>query len=188
MKHQLDLLCHGLCHPRQSDFCASHHIWKRLLNGPKPRFWQQSEKGNKIFLESKSFCYLQHFVITVVPAANPGFPHPASCPLISLESKLLVLAISSRYLFQSENESLGEFLEKETITMFENSLRRSHYSSKNYSINLQNWILTRFYISKHMFASPLFVCTSVWDLCTAKPVNLGGSNFTCSLNSLVRRL
>ena len=167
MKHQLDLLCHGLCHPRQSDFCASHHIWKRLLNGPKPRFWQQSEKGNKIFLESKSFCYLQHFVITVVPAANPGFPHPASCPLISLESKLLVLAISSRYLFQSENESLGEFLEKETITMLENSLIRSHYSSKNYSINLQNWILTRFYISKHTFASPLFVCTSVWDLCTA---------------------
>ena len=42
--------------------------------------------------------------------------------------------------------------------------------------------------SKHIFASPLFVCTSVWDLCTAKPVNLGCWNFTCSLTSLVRGL
>ena len=41
--------------------------------------------------------------------------------------------------------------------------------------------------SKHK-PSPLFVSSSVCYLFTAKPVNLGGWNFTCSLNSLVRRL
>ena len=41
--------------------------------------------------------------------------------------------------------------------------------------------------SNYIFVSPLFVSTSACDLCTAKPVSLGGWNFTCSLNSLVRR-
>ena len=81
-----------------------------------------SAKRKEIFIEILVFVNY-NFVITVAPE-NPGLPHPASCPLISLESKLLVLAISSRYLFQSENESLGEFLEKETITMFEHSLKK----------------------------------------------------------------
>ena len=43
-------------------------------------------------------------------------------------------------------------------------------------------------LSNYIFVSPLFVCPSVCSLCTAKPVNLGGCNFTCSINSLVRRL
>ena len=49
--------------------------------------------------------------LTVVPD-SPGFPQDTSLPLISLASTFLVFEISSRYLFQSANDNLGEFLKK----------------------------------------------------------------------------
>jgi hypothetical protein len=49
-------------------------------------------------------------IFTVVPE-NPGFPQATSGPLISLTSILLVLDISSRYLFQSTKDIFGEFLQ-----------------------------------------------------------------------------
>ena len=85
-----------------------------------PPYFETSVKRSKAAVlatvwkknQGKKFKVFYNFeVLTVVPAAKPGLPHEASWPLISLESKLLVLAISSRYLFQSENESLGEFLQ-----------------------------------------------------------------------------
>ena len=40
--------------------------------------------------------------------------------------------------------------------------------------------------SKHIFESPNFVFPSVWSLCTATPLELGGWNLPCSKTSLVR--
>ena len=49
--------------------------------------------------------------LTVAPV-NPGAPDASSFSLSASTSMLLFLAISSKYLFQSVNESLGLFLQK----------------------------------------------------------------------------
>lgn len=52
-------------------------------------------------------------ILTVVPL-RPGLPHEVSFSLISLTSTPLVLAISSKYLFQSAKDSFGAFLKQKT--------------------------------------------------------------------------
>lgn len=49
------------------------------------------------------------YVLTVVPE-TPGFPHSTNFDRNSLPFSPLFLAISSRYLFQSENDIFWEFL------------------------------------------------------------------------------
>jgi hypothetical protein len=54
---------------------------------------------------------MAEFCEIFVAPVNPGFPHSTNLPFKTFPSIFLFFAISSRYLFQSENVSLGEFFE-----------------------------------------------------------------------------
>ena len=62
-----------------------------------------------MFVLFVSLCQLSLFQLTVAPV-NPGAPDATSFSLMASASMPLFLAISSRYLFQSANESFGLFL------------------------------------------------------------------------------
>ena len=89
-----------------------HHISKHQLTDQGLQFLLQTETNK----QKKRHSLFEIFEIngnflTVVPD-SPGFPQDTSLPLISLASTFLVFEISSRYLFQSANDNLGEFLKK----------------------------------------------------------------------------
>ena len=90
-----------------------HHISKHQLTDQGLQFLLQTETKKKMHSLFEIFEINGNF-LTVVPD-SPGFPQDTSLPLISLASTFLVFEISSRYLFQSANDNLGEFLKKKII-------------------------------------------------------------------------
>lgn len=90
-----------------------HHISKHQLTDQGLQFLLQTETKKKMHSLFEIFEINGNF-LTVVPD-SPGFPQDTSLPLISLASTFLVFEISSRYLFQSANDNLGEFLKKKMI-------------------------------------------------------------------------
>ena len=85
---------------------------------------------------------------------KPGFPQDTSLLFISLASILLVLTISSKYLFQSKNDNLGEFL-KQIINykkyLYLQGRRNSIISGEAAQVKER----TRGEISKNYFSQPL---------------------------------
>ena len=91
-----------------------HHISKHQLTDQGLQFLLQTETKKKMHSLFEIFEINGNF-LTVVPD-SPGFPQDTSLPLISLASTFLVFEISSRYLFQSANDNLGEFLKKHCLS------------------------------------------------------------------------
>jgi len=62
-----------------------------------------------VYFEVSVNLSIAEFCETLVAPVNPGLPHSTNFPFKAFESTFLLLAISSRYLFQSENDNFGEF-------------------------------------------------------------------------------